>query len=45
MRHSTPYLMLVGFRWQNPTGSDLIHKLTCRACSVGTSLPIRSGRM
>ncbi len=24
MRHSTPYLMLVGFRWQNPTGSDLI---------------------
>jgi len=24
MRHSTPYIMLVGFRWQNPTGSDLI---------------------
>jgi len=24
MRHSTPYLMLVGFRWQNPTGSELI---------------------
>jgi raffinose/stachyose/melibiose transport system substrate-binding protein len=24
MRHSTPYLMLVGFRWHNPTGSDLI---------------------
>jgi raffinose/stachyose/melibiose transport system substrate-binding protein len=24
MRHSTPYLMLVGFRWQNPTGSALI---------------------
>ena len=24
MRHSTPYVMLVGFRWQNPTGSELI---------------------
>ncbi len=24
MRHATPYIMLVGFRWKNPTGSDLI---------------------
>jgi raffinose/stachyose/melibiose transport system substrate-binding protein len=24
MRHATPYVMLVGFRWQNPTGSELI---------------------
>ncbi len=24
MRHSTPYIMLVGFRWKNPTGSELI---------------------
>ncbi|TMJ11863.1 MAG: hypothetical protein E6H02_06485 [Bacillati bacterium ANGP1] len=24
MRHSTPYLMLVGFRWKTPTGSELI---------------------
>src|SRR5579864_9449720 len=24
MRHATPYIMLVGFRWKNPTGSELI---------------------
>lgn len=24
MRHSTPYIMLVGFRWKSPTGSELI---------------------
>ncbi len=24
MRHSTPYIMLVGFRWKTPTGSELI---------------------
>jgi raffinose/stachyose/melibiose transport system substrate-binding protein len=24
MRHATPYLMLVGFRWKTPTGSELI---------------------
>lgn len=24
MRHATPYVMLVGFRWKNPTGSELI---------------------
>lgn len=24
MRHATPYIMLVGFRWKTPTGSELI---------------------
>jgi len=42
MRHSTPYLMLVGFRWKTPTGSELIQN-GLQALMAGRTTPQQIG--